>query len=314
MSEPHPLFRLNEQFSSALSQLEDRESQSEEAPRLLYHYTTAEGLLGIVESGRIFASHILYQNDRSELVSAVKIFEEEFESSKMAGLDRNLKYIMGRLIPSMVADASIFAYFVVSFCEDGNLLSQWRAYGGSGSGYSLGFDTRVLGKAPLGLDLGIRARKVVYEDAEKHSRLRNRLEILSSIIGEHSDLLERTWEVDTQTALSFWKQALITLQPSLALMKDVAFSEEREWRLVRKALVTQAKNGIKVRLTSGRLTPYVPVPWSVQRDGRAAGLEVVICGPSDEPKLKVEATQIFLASNGWANVNVTESGTPLRHP
>jgi hypothetical protein len=314
MSEPHPLFRLNEQFSIAIRQLEDRESQNEGSQPLLYHYTTTEGLLGIVESGRIFASHILYQNDRSELVSAVKIFEEEFKSSKMGGLERNLKYVMGCLIPSMVADASIFAYFVVSFCEDGNLLSQWRAYGGSGSGYSLGFDTRVLGTAPLGIDLGLRARKVVYKDAEKHSRLRNRLEILSSIIGEHSDLLARTWEEDTPTALSFWKQALITLQPSLALMKDAAFNEEREWRLVRMALVSQRKNGIKVRPISGRLTPYVRVPWSVQRNGEATGLEVVICGPSDEPKLKVEATQIFLASHGWANVKVTESGTPLRHP
>lgn len=118
MSEPHPLFRLNEQFSIAIRQLEDRESTVEGSRPLLYHYTTAEGLLGIVETGRIFASHILYQNDRSELVSAVKILEEEFESSNTPGFNRNLKDVMRCLIRSMVADTSIFAYFVVSFCQE----------------------------------------------------------------------------------------------------------------------------------------------------------------------------------------------------
>jgi len=32
-----------------------------------------------------------------------------------------------------------YRFYVASFCEDGNLLSQWRGYGSPGSGFNLGF-------------------------------------------------------------------------------------------------------------------------------------------------------------------------------
>jgi Protein of unknown function (DUF2971) len=312
MPAQHPLYELNKEFSAAMWHLEERESGNEETRPILYHYTTAEGLWGIVESGQIFASHILYQNDRSELVNALEVFEEEFESATM-DLNKNLKHVMSCLVPSMLADAFTFAYFVVSFCEDGNLLSQWRAYGGSGSGYSIGFDKRILETAPLGIDLGIRVRKVIYDKSAKRSLLRTRLEMLSTIVSSHAGLIEKTWDEDSRIVLSFWKQVLTDFQPSLVLMKHDAFSEEREWRLIRKTLVSGRKNGIKVRVISGRLTPYVPVRWSLKTNGESTGLETVICGPSDEAKLKAEATRIFLDSKGWASTSVTDSAVPLRH-
>jgi hypothetical protein len=312
MPEQHPLYELNKEFSAAMWRLEEHESGNEETRPILYHYTTAEGLWGIVESGQIFASHILYQNDRSELVNALNVFQEEFESSKM-NFNKNLKFVMGCLIPSMLADAFTFAYFVVSFCEDGNLLSQWRAYGGSGSGYSIGFDKRILETAPLGVDLGIRIRKVIYDKSAKRSLLRTRLEMLGTLVSGHAKLIEKTWDEDNRIVLSFWKQVLTDFQPSLVLMKHDAFSEEREWRLIRTKLVSEPKNDIKVRVISGRLTPYVPVRWSLQKNGESKGLEAVICGPSDEAKLKVEATRIFLSSKGWATASITDSAVPLRH-
>ncbi len=42
---------------------------------LLYHYTTIEGLLGIVESGSLRASHIRYLNDQTEFKNA---FEHDY--------------------------------------------------------------------------------------------------------------------------------------------------------------------------------------------------------------------------------------------
>jgi hypothetical protein len=37
----------------------------------------------------------------------------------------------------------VMQIFVVSFCPDGDLLSQWRGYGQSG-GYAIGFDANIL--------------------------------------------------------------------------------------------------------------------------------------------------------------------------
>jgi hypothetical protein len=126
-------------------------------------------------------------------------------------------------------------------------------------------------------------------------------------------VIEKTWDEDSKIVLSFWKQILTDFQHSLVLMKHDAFSEEREWRLIRRKLVSEPNNGIKVRLISGRLTPYVPVRWSAQTNGESKGLEAVICGPSDEANLKGEATRIFLDSKGWTTASVTDSAVPLRH-
>src|SRR5690349_9221535 len=52
----------------------------------------------------------------------------------------------------MIADAcdamidfiSARPFFVASFCEHGDVLSQWRAYSAGGKGLALGFDSREL--------------------------------------------------------------------------------------------------------------------------------------------------------------------------
>src|SRR5262245_39760281 len=43
---------------------------------LLYHYTTQAGLLGIIESGALWASNVRYLNDRGEFGHAMGIAEK----------------------------------------------------------------------------------------------------------------------------------------------------------------------------------------------------------------------------------------------
>jgi len=45
---------------------EQQQTISQAQPKLLYHYTTQEGLLGILEKASIWATHYRYLNDASE--------------------------------------------------------------------------------------------------------------------------------------------------------------------------------------------------------------------------------------------------------
>ena len=45
-------------------------------PDVLYHYTTAQGLIGITEAGRVWATDARYMNDSSEMVYTHELFRQ----------------------------------------------------------------------------------------------------------------------------------------------------------------------------------------------------------------------------------------------
>jgi len=126
-----------------------------------------------------------------------------------------------------------YSVFSASFCEEGNLLSQWRAYRGGGGGYAIGFDffhlLRVLGRPCV-------LRRVVYEENEQ-------MGLIDSAINEFLTVLQA--EIENQSA----KQVAGSFLPALChafrstigefffCFKHPDFKEEREWRLVHFASV-----------------------------------------------------------------------------
>jgi hypothetical protein len=48
---------------------------------LLYHYTDAGGLMGILESQRLWASNAAYLNDPTELLHARSVYREWLEAN-----------------------------------------------------------------------------------------------------------------------------------------------------------------------------------------------------------------------------------------
>src|SRR5688572_23218238 len=114
-----------------------------EPPELLFHYTTLGGGYGILSSDAIWMTKIRYLNDTSELeigISTFKLLLEELLRAPGATDERALiEAVHGGL--GSVAASNIC---VASFCEHGDLLSQWRWYGEGGRGLSLGVSSRVL--------------------------------------------------------------------------------------------------------------------------------------------------------------------------
>jgi hypothetical protein len=48
-------------------------------PEHLYHYTTAEGLVGIVRDRKLWATDIFHLNDRREFIHGIKLAVEELQ-------------------------------------------------------------------------------------------------------------------------------------------------------------------------------------------------------------------------------------------
>ena len=51
-------------------------------PKSLFHYTSSDGLMGIIRSNKIWTTKIHYLNDKSEIQLAFKHIRNEIESQK----------------------------------------------------------------------------------------------------------------------------------------------------------------------------------------------------------------------------------------
>lgn len=134
----------------------------------LYHYTTAAGLQGILESQQLHATNIAYLNDAEEhtgyfdrrlshlLLDTIKACHIELACTKSGkraiaksgGIEKVTKILSEQLLTSI--RTSTLKYnepYIASFCapprQDPNdgLLSQWRGYGPDG-GYAIVFETK----------------------------------------------------------------------------------------------------------------------------------------------------------------------------
>src|SRR6266851_7492318 len=102
-------------------------------PDVLYHYTSAQGLLGIITSGVLRAGNFSFFNDSSELTYGQDLVRDVVVE-ELGNVPNQLLQLMSlRLQHRLYAFSDEFDFYLCCFCEDADLLSQWRAYGSSGS-------------------------------------------------------------------------------------------------------------------------------------------------------------------------------------
>src|SRR5262249_11724987 len=119
-------------------------------PEFLYHYTSQEGLLGIIDSSSLWATNIGYMNDATEFTLDLKLITQQIVHA-IPKLKADVNFFTERL-PLQAEQADIKAQratllwklannkegtsmCVACFCEDDDLLSQWRGYARTGYGY-----------------------------------------------------------------------------------------------------------------------------------------------------------------------------------
>lgn len=127
-----------------LARMVSEDSGADYVPDVLFHYTGADGLLGMLTSGSLWASNALYLNDSSEL-SYIRGVASEVIESNAAGLDHPIaNAVMEGVVAKAIFEAldTAIDIFVVCLCEESDVLSQWREYGAGGAGYAVGFEFR----------------------------------------------------------------------------------------------------------------------------------------------------------------------------
>jgi hypothetical protein len=144
-----------------------------DAPLLpeLYHYTSIEGLQGILERRCLWSTHFEYLNDSTEVIYGQKVNDGVIQGrinkcSELTQVFLHQMFDMHHMIYQGIA------IYLSCFCEDGDLLSQWRSYGSGGGGCAIGFKPRLVNengrsRLPSPQELGFGIAKVIYEEEEQ---------------------------------------------------------------------------------------------------------------------------------------------------
>ena len=282
-------------------------AQSRNPFGLLYHYTNAAGLLGIVEHNKFWATHINYLNDASELIYARNLVEgalkQREEQTKVPIVREFFRRVIARFDISQTMDV-----FVSCFCEEGDLLSQWRGYAQAGEGYSIGIDGHQFGQIGGGKNFFFGP---VEYDREMQEAIVDG--ILTNVLDGLSKLTRaRTVQGASRSIDECCKVFRRAIWYPLVTFKDAMFTAEKEWRLIE--IMTREKAGERARFRSSgsKLVPYIELDFSQFEAPGKIPIRQICHGPTLNPQLAVRVLQLLLAKNGYANAEVLGSRIPLR--
>ena len=250
-------------MKSFLQEWLPRHSFSEELP--LYHYTTIQDLKGILSSRSIWCSHISTLNDPSELHYGRDFVQSKLkEAIEQERDDRIRSFLNDLAMYTSSYDRSLFHTYVACFCEFDNLLSQWRGYSDPDGGYNLGFtfssDTKFShDPSRLSDHSHVILRKVIYDE-----QIRNEVvsEYITAITDAARSALERMSTEDGSVPREWATQAAMEsvniLLDMILTLKNPAFHEEREWRLINAMRGNHKPELLRFREGKNSLIPFLP--------------------------------------------------------
>ena len=291
----------------------------EEPPEELFHYTSAGGLLEIVQSNQIWATNLEFMNDFLEVKYAKELFMEVVQRERRASRNKLVVRFLDDTASTLDPFTNLFSFYAISFCADGgDRLSQWRAYATEGTGYSIGFRTgeliNAIGKyKPETGEEQMDLIEVVYRREQQQAVVQDAVRKICRYIEEH---LARDDARKGRRALQALPNLLcVHLFPYVFSFKAAGFEEEREWRLVTWIPSAMESKKVKFRASANFTIPYLSLDLSVTGRGDEEKLPIsrIIQGPRVEAEVGMKSLELLVKKYGYTATEVVPSKIPFRY-
>lgn len=222
-------------------------------PPRLYHYTSPAGLVGIVTTRTLWATHVRFLNDASELERALDSVRSFIEGRLQEAPNRSPYSEPDlELLEAMVGRVGVGAYavYVAALTAKDDDLSQWRAYCPAGGGYAVGIPSRRL--RDMATAQGFYLAPCVYDHYLQQAIIKDLVHQYVLSYRRRNARGEDAAELRTAISEAFgWAASRYC-----AMLKHPAFKEEYEWRLV--SLFDGPHSKICYRAGPTSVVPYLP--------------------------------------------------------
>jgi hypothetical protein len=202
-------------------------------PRTLYHYCSGEAFLSIINSRSIRLTNLSLSNDSLEGKWASSLYENEGSKYKLSDTTK-------RLVESIIRRGAIDVF---GFClsEEKDILSQWRAYSDDGRGFCIGYNSHALSALCEAQSVAnvLQFEKVEYESTIQRHIFNEFMNYCEKFADERRDIhLQIREKREMYTDATFLETA-----SRIFLLKNPAFREEREWRLLALRAIMDTVDG-----------------------------------------------------------------------
>lgn len=271
--------------------------------KTIYHYCPPKAFYEIMHSKCIWLSASNNTNDYSETRWAERFFNEAIEQFDTDSTRQKLEKLQDFFhLNSPLAH-------IASFSEEGDLLSQWRAYADNAHGVSIGFNLdyfefkRAMPFMAETVDLTLGATNVSYDIQELREQL-------NEVVRQYLAI-----EADDGNGLI---TAALYLRYLCQTSKNPAFAEEREYRIIHTPLIASDHGGgiaifgncseRKFRIVGNKLTSYFELDFSTIK--KLCPIDKIILGPKNQ--FSNYDIQNFLASLNLGNIEIVRSNATYR--
>lgn len=234
-------------------------------PNIIYHYTTFEGLMGILRKNVLWATKIQYLNDATELVEPINIADNllnTYLNQIYKGLIKNIKPQIIEHLSAAIHEWQYINICVCSFCTNGDLLSQWRGYGVPGSAYSIGFNREKLLESIKSHPFELK-RCTYYDPTEYRKTVQ---EFIMHVIEESRNKDDMPEDFIGR---------FIRMASSIKLK---CFEEEDEWRIVSYEPLSFSDDRFDFRVGESMMVPFYSLPIDL------SSIVQIIIGPCPHPE------------------------------
>ncbi|MGZ8708800.1 MAG: DUF2971 domain-containing protein [Thermoanaerobaculia bacterium] len=266
--------------------------------RVVYHYTSAAGLIGILGSGLIRGTNASFLNDTSEIEYGLSICMKVLEEERAARESNAERTVIERAMDMMRDDTLPDEVYVTSFSARRDLLSQWRAYGSADGRFCVGFQLSQFSERDF-LQL---PRPVEYSLPSQREQVRHAIDLTCQAAVEAGDDVRLAWSCATSL--------IFHLRRIMCGFKHPGFDEEQEWRSVTTMSPVDDPRPVHFEPYRGMPRPFIIMLAGSRTSDRLPVVEVCV-GHTERKKAVYRATQLLLARYGHGDATVTESGIPF---
>lgn len=274
----------------------------DEPPEYLYHYCSNETLLSILRSSALHLTALSLSNDFLEGRWLQRLLrgKAEREAWNKEVIEKLTERMDRALIPA------------VGFCMSASpdILSQWRGYADNGAGCAIGIRSDILQSMRQLEDPHPRPllHKIVYDERGQEERL-------TRVI----DRMPQDVDFETRQMPSEYFHMINATFDMLYVLKNPAFAEEEEWRLIDLSHVPTVDRhfgranldevwpaGFKYKSGRAGIVPYIEVPLRSWENP----IGHVVVGPrNDTPRHVLKAV---LREMGFGDVQLEKSSASFR--
>lgn len=287
----------------------------------IYHYTSPQGLLGILENKQVVFWFSRYDcmNDISEGKNVLEVYNEVCEeltnekkmdndfvkAIKDIEIDDRELFITYNEDNEMLNVKSLLPEkYICCFSKNQDSLPMWNYYTKSGryEGYNIEvsfFETQHKGiQNYFGKNYCFHIYKVIYNEGDKKSKLRKEIE-------ECYEKYKSGF-----ASLNSIKTILMQFLNNCSLIfKNSSFQHEEEIRAVITIPkeIKERRFEIKYRPVNGYIVPYIEVPFPKEI------IKEITIGPLLKDKIALNTVIDLLKSRGYDSVEVLNSNIPIRY-